>query len=176
MPISPRKGWLARFASAVRLTLVAVLLTGPGASSAALFRDAADTAAPVVALLSGSLAARMITAAGLGALSVLATQGTALANAPYDDEFNSSTLDPKWSWVRESPANWSLSAVPGSMQMNTQGDIYGTSNTAPVLLQTAPTGDYQVTTHVTANPSFSAKYEQAGLVLYGDDGNYVRLT
>ena len=40
----------------------------------------------------------------------------------YSDEFNSTTLDPKWSWINESSNYWSLTDNPGHLRINT---LYG---------------------------------------------------
>jgi mannan endo-1,4-beta-mannosidase len=42
---------------------------------------------------------------------------SACTGNPEDDEFNSSALDSKWSWTRENPANWSLTASSGNMRI-----------------------------------------------------------
>src|SRR5690349_7906298 len=38
----------------------------------------------------------------------------------FRDDFNN-TLDTEWSWVREDPLNWSLTALPGALQINVAG-------------------------------------------------------
>src|SRR5688500_635089 len=35
----------------------------------------------------------------------------------FRDDFDQ-TIDSGWNWVREDPKNWSLTAVPGSLQIN----------------------------------------------------------
>ena len=91
-----------------------------------------------------------------------------------NDEFASSTLGSQWSWVREIAGDWSLTADPGFLQITTTNtDLYDTTNSAPVLLQAAPSGDLAITTRVTLSPT--QNYQQAGLILYADDDNYVRL-
>ena len=56
------------------------------------------------------------------------------------------------------------------------GDIYGTGNTGPTnfVLQTAPTGDWTLETKVDGS-LFNEQYQQGGLIVYGDDDNYVKL-
>lgn len=100
---------------------------------------------------------------------------TPVSGGPYDDEFNVSTLDPKWSWVRPDAANWSLTAAPGFMRITCQtGEINGTNTTAKnILLETAPTGDWTVITKVTGKPN--ANWAQAGILIYQDDNNWVKV-
>ena len=53
-------------------------------------------------------------------------------------------------------------------------DIYSSTNNAPnIVLQPMPSGPWEITTKVTG-PFYTA-YQQAGLVVYGDDDNYAKL-
>jgi regulation of enolase protein 1 (concanavalin A-like superfamily) len=55
------------------------------------------------------------------------------------------------------------------------GDIYGTNNTGPTnfILQNAPPGDWTVETKVDGS-AFTEQYQQAGLIVYADDDNYLK--
>ncbi len=56
----------------------------------------------------------------------------------------------------------------------TQTDLYQTTNTTPnVVLQDLPAGAFEVTTKVTL-PAVRG-YQQGGLIIYGDDNNYLKL-
>jgi regulation of enolase protein 1 (concanavalin A-like superfamily) len=92
------------------------------------------------------------------------------------DYFDSTTLARQWSWVRGDPTHWSLTDRPGYLRITIQhGDLYGRWNdNENMLLRTAPTGDFEVVTCVTINPTLN--YQQAGLVVYQDDDNHFRLT
>jgi regulation of enolase protein 1 (concanavalin A-like superfamily) len=96
----------------------------------------------------------------------------------FVDDFSGQALNPRWHWAREDPTHWSLSAAPGFLRITTQQkDISGTENTAPLLLQSlAPyaSQDFNLQTRVTITPT--ANSQQAGLIVYGDDDNYVKLT
>jgi regulation of enolase protein 1 (concanavalin A-like superfamily) len=96
---------------------------------------------------------------------------------PGSDNFSSSVLGPQWNWVREDSAKWSLASAPGSMRITAQsGDLFTTTNTAKnILLQDAPTGDFTITTKLTFPAKPSSNNQQAGLVIYQDDDNYVKL-
>ena len=54
------------------------------------------------------------------------------------------------------------------------GDLYTTSNTAKnVVLRTAPTGAWTMTAKI--NHKGLVQYQQGGIIVYGDDDNYVKL-
>lgn len=98
------------------------------------------------------------------------------APSGHTDEFDSSTLDPAWSWVRQDGSNWSLTESPGNMRIKCQtGDLFQTDNTAKnLLLRSAPAGDWTVTGKLTFNPG--SNYQQAGIMAYKDDDNYIKFT
>ncbi|GAA1645514.1 hypothetical protein GCM10009744_40340 [Kribbella alba] len=94
-----------------------------------------------------------------------------------DDEFTGTALDAcRWSAiVRPDPTAYRVTG--GAAEIDTsKGDIYqGTaSNPKNLLLQPAPDGDWTVETKVDAS-SFNEAYQQAGLMVYSDDANYVKL-
>ncbi|WP_434741725.1 ThuA domain-containing protein [Micromonospora sp. SH-82] len=90
------------------------------------------------------------------------------------DAFDGNSLDrDRWKTiVRE---NQSYAVSGGSLRLPTGvGDLYGDRNDATnLVLQPAPTGAWQVTTKVTVPTT--ADYQQAGLIVYGDDDNYAKL-
>lgn len=93
------------------------------------------------------------------------------------DEFDN-MLGPQWSWVREpDPGTYSVSG--GTFNFNTQpADLFVDSNNASVLIEAAPKGNYVVETRLRLNlPAEGCcfNYVQAGLVIYADDDNYVKL-
>lgn len=90
------------------------------------------------------------------------------------DEFDDGTLDPAWSWVRE-PAG---EETGGSYVWPTQdGELYGGSNNASVLLRDAPEGDYTVETKLKIDLGTDTVrwWTQAGLVVYSNDDLYSKL-
>ncbi|MCM4080993.1 ThuA domain-containing protein [Paractinoplanes hotanensis] len=92
------------------------------------------------------------------------------------DEFTAATLD-KCRWdaiVREDAAAYRV--TDGSLRIDvSNGDIYTASNTGPTnfMLQNAPTGDWTVQTKVDGS-LLDEQYQQAGLIVYGDDDNYIK--
>lgn len=94
------------------------------------------------------------------------------------DEFDGATLSAQWSWVRPpDPSTYGLTGA--AFRFDTQAaDLYQDNNSASVLTEPAPSGDYVVEARVKLNlPAEGCcfNYVQAGLLIYGDDDNYVRL-
>ncbi|HEX6035503.1 MAG TPA: family 43 glycosylhydrolase, partial [Anaerolineales bacterium] len=97
--------------------------------------------------------------------------------ASFSDEFNG-TLGPQWSWVRQPDAS-TYSVSSETFDFDTQAaDLFVDSNNASVLLESAPNGNYVVETRVhldLAPEGCCFNFVQAGLVIYSDDNNYVKL-
>ncbi len=101
--------------------------------------------------------------------------------ADLSDQFGGKKLDEdQWTWVREpDPATWEIAR--GKLTWQTQsGDLQPDTNPdlASVLTEPAPEGDYAVVAKVMVNvpPDICCQnYVQGGIVIYGDDGNYVKL-
>jgi arabinan endo-1,5-alpha-L-arabinosidase len=95
----------------------------------------------------------------------------------YSDEFNTGELD-GWTWVREPAGGYSLGN--GAFTFQTQGaDLFEDSDNASVLTAPLPGGNYVVETRVRLNlPAEGCcfNYVQAGLLIYGDDDSYIKLT
>lgn len=104
---------------------------------------------------------------------VLGDQFTALS-----DEFNGATLSPQWTWVRPpSPGSYGLTG--STFRFDTQAaDLFEGSNNASVLTEPAPDGPYIVETKLNLNvppEGCCFNYVQGGMVIYGDDDNFVKL-
>ena len=93
----------------------------------------------------------------------------------YDDEFDGSTLNPNWYWLKEDPSRWSLDKVPGKLQIiATGGDFaFACSNYQNILLQPAPSGDFEIETKVIIRPT--QNYQLGGLIVFNDPDNWVKL-
>jgi hypothetical protein len=96
----------------------------------------------------------------------------------FDDAFAGPTLDARWHWYNEDSTHWSLTVAPGSLRIVTQPkDISGSTNTAPLLLQSLQSyigQDFDLQTRVAIAPA--ADDQQAGLIVYGGYDDYVSLT
>jgi arabinan endo-1,5-alpha-L-arabinosidase len=96
----------------------------------------------------------------------------------YSDEFNQDVIGSQWTWVRE-PAEGTARVEEGHLVFPTQAaDLFVDSNNASVLLQDAPDGPYLVEARVKIDFPLEGccfNYVQAGLVIYGDDDNFIKL-
>ena len=96
------------------------------------------------------------------------------------DEFSGTRLSSDWSWGN--PENTGeVTVSDGQLRWQVEHtDLYVDSNTASVLVRNAPKGDYFVETKVRLDglPAEGCcfNYAQAGLVIYEDDDNFVKLT
>ena len=92
--------------------------------------------------------------------------------ADYKADFSKS-LDKGWSFVREDKADWRLK--DGKLQLLAQpSNIWGKRNnkTENFLLRALPGPAATVEVTVDFNPK--KEYEQAGLMIYLDDDNYIK--
>ena len=98
--------------------------------------------------------------------------------AASSDEFNGDSLNAQWSWVRQ-PVAGTYGLGDGAFRFDTQAaDLFVDSNNASVLTEPAPQGDYIVETKVELNlppEGCCFNYVQAGLVIYDDDDNFIKL-
>jgi arabinan endo-1,5-alpha-L-arabinosidase len=95
------------------------------------------------------------------------------------DGFSGRALDRDWSWAQGRAGEATVTG--GRLRWEVEHtDLYVDSDTASVLVREAPRGDYVVETRVrlTGLPEEGCcfNYAQAGLVIYGDDDNFVKLT
>jgi arabinan endo-1,5-alpha-L-arabinosidase len=97
--------------------------------------------------------------------------------AALSDEFEGTTLGAQWSWVREPSMPAALDN--GAFQWDVEAtDLFQGNNTAALLVQDAPDGDFVVETRVQLNAPPEGccyNYQQAGLIVYQNDDSYVRL-
>ncbi|GMA33219.1 DUF1349 domain-containing protein [Litorihabitans aurantiacus] len=100
---------------------------------------------------------------------------TAVVPGPNDD-FDGDALDAcRWSIVREDTDLYRVS--DGWLEIDTTPtDIYGTDNgeVPNIVVQAQPSDEWTVETIVDVT-ELDQQYQQGGLILYGDDDNYVKL-
>ena len=89
----------------------------------------------------------------------------------YRDDFNE-TLAALWTWVREDPRNWSLTNIPGSLQINVSRGYVPAHTNTNILLRPAPAGNFQIETQITFRPT--ANFQFAGLIIYQSDSNFIQ--
>jgi arabinan endo-1,5-alpha-L-arabinosidase len=96
----------------------------------------------------------------------------------WRDTFDGASLGADWTWVRP-PAASTYSVAGGAFSMDTQAaDLFESSNNASVLTHAASAGDWMVETKVRLSVPAEGccfNYVQAGLVVYGDDDNFLKL-
>jgi arabinan endo-1,5-alpha-L-arabinosidase len=94
----------------------------------------------------------------------------------FGDEFRGTATGAGWTWIRRDER----AAVSGGvLRWPTQAaDLVGGDNTAGVLVRDAPRGDYIVETKVSIGLGVDTvrNYQQAGLVVYGGDDDFGRLS
>jgi arabinan endo-1,5-alpha-L-arabinosidase len=94
------------------------------------------------------------------------------------DDFDGEALSSQWGWVRP-PDPGAYEVGGGTFRFETQpAELHVDANNASVLTEPAPHGNYVVETRVHLDlPSEGCcyNYVQAGLVIYGDDDNYLKL-
>jgi len=93
-----------------------------------------------------------------------------------NDEFNTSELGKQWSWIRENSSTWSLTKKPGSLDLvSGKGDLIETNNDAQnIMLQSANT-DWTMETKIVCSRRPANFTENAGILAYQDDDNFVKL-
>jgi arabinan endo-1,5-alpha-L-arabinosidase len=93
------------------------------------------------------------------------------------ERFEGAALNPRWQWIRASSAgSWAV-GQPGLRMATRQGDLHVDTNTAAVLATALPEGDLRIETRIRLDAPLEccAQPVQAGLVLMGDDDNYLKL-
>lgn len=90
----------------------------------------------------------------------------------FRDEFNTS-LGPGWTWIHEVPEQWSLTTVPGSLQIDIGRGYVDSQNMSNVLLRPVPAGDFQVETRLAFQPRDNFQF--AGLIIYENESNFLQV-
>jgi hypothetical protein len=94
-------------------------------------------------------------------------------NLVFEDRFNEGTLIENWSWVREMSTNWRI--AEGELQICTRpGSLMEDSNNAENLL-IRPLSKTINGFSTSVSCELAVPYEQAGLLWYYDDDNYIKL-
>jgi arabinan endo-1,5-alpha-L-arabinosidase len=96
--------------------------------------------------------------------------------ANLSDEFNGTSIGSQWSWIRTPNGTEAAGSLTSRVQ---QADLFEDSNNASVLVERAPKGNYAVEAKVRLNvppgPDCCFNYSQVGLLIYGDDNNFIKL-
>jgi beta-xylosidase len=89
----------------------------------------------------------------------------------YRDDFDTVLAAP-WAWVRENPDNWSLTNVPGALEISVSGGYVSAHTNTNMLLRPAPKGNFQIETQVTFRPENNFQF--AGLIIYESDADFIQ--
>ena len=94
--------------------------------------------------------------------------------ADYNDEFNGTSLDPKWSWYNP-PQTYDVgNTTPGQIHMvSNNGCNFGSGGSNGTILYQNMTGSCVLDTKVTANPT--GGWEKTGIMFFNDPGNWSAL-
>ncbi len=97
----------------------------------------------------------------------------------FAEEFDTTSAPEGWEWVRQ-PGAGTYGFEGGTFRFDTQAaDLFVDTNNASVFTRPLPEdGDYLLETRVKLNVPPNGccyNYTQAGLVVYGDDDNYLKL-
>lgn len=91
------------------------------------------------------------------------------------DEFDKTTVGRQWHWLREEPTAYSLSKKSGSLTITSQpGDISERTNNGKNILLQSANNDWTIETKLTAS-RIPSQPENAGILAYQDDDNFVKL-
>jgi serine/threonine protein kinase len=107
---------------------------------------------------------------------------TSLATAPspieavlgntFTDEFENQLAE-GWTWLAEDPSKWSLSAVPGWLEIMVADASFDGPRVPPnILLRDPPAGDFEITTALQFDPT--SNFQFAGIVVFQDDDNVLQ--
>jgi alpha-glucuronidase len=117
---------------------------------------------------------------GVASISVTGPDGVTttyevlFAHPAKSDEFSGTDVGPQWSWVRQDPPNEHVSS--GALTIApTQGDLAGATNTARNVLLQPALGDWTIESKLTLSTPPHALTQQAGIIAYEDDDNYLKL-
>ena len=117
---------------------------------------------------------RIVTKGAICALVILLVLEVAGANT-YNDEFTSTSLDPKWTFVDPlADCSYNLSNNPGYLRIFVPGDnhnLYPGNYNAPRVIQSI-NGDFVIETRVLFDPIFNA--QGAGILIWKDSNNFLR--
>ncbi|HEY1500705.1 MAG TPA: family 43 glycosylhydrolase [Acidobacteriaceae bacterium] len=108
------------------------------------------------------------------ALAIDAAPQTAVS--AFSDDFTDTKLAAQWSSIHSAPG---ITLTGNGLEMPTAAfDTTNAMASVPLLAENAPPGDFMVETELDLNLPLSgagADYAQAGLLLYADDADYLRL-
>jgi hypothetical protein len=110
----------------------------------------------------------VVTPTGTNQASLFSDLGTEI----FRDDFKRA-LDTDWVWLREDKSNWSLSALPGYLQINAGSGSVNKETIKNLLLRPIPEGVIQIETKLTFRPTKNTQF--AGIIMYESPSNFVQV-
>jgi inosine-uridine nucleoside N-ribohydrolase len=93
-------------------------------------------------------------------------------NLIFRDDFNGN-LQPGWTWQNEIPSRWFITSDGWLEISGEDASLLSEGTQSNLLCRQAPAGDFEITVHLSANPTVN--FQQATLFLYRDGDHYVAL-
>jgi beta-glucosidase len=105
---------------------------------------------------------------------IATTYNVYFAHQARSDDFNGTTVGPQWTWIRQDPSTEHVGS--GSLVITPEpGELAGTTNTARNILVQPALGDWTIESKLTFSTPPHADTQQAGIIAYQDDDNYLKL-
>jgi len=105
---------------------------------------------------------------------IASTYNVYFARRARSDDFNGGAVGPQWTWIRQDPSTEQVSG--GSLRITPeQGELGGTTNTARNILVQPALGDWMIESKLTFSSPPHADTQQAGIIAYQNDDNYLKL-
>lgn len=101
------------------------------------------------------------------------------ATAPTIYDFTTmseETFAEDWRVLNEDSADYELVSGTGLVAQTTNGDIYQTQTDGTNFFLTTVEGDFTMETEMIIPTAFTSNYQQGGLIVYGDNDNYLKLS
>jgi len=106
-------------------------------------------------------------------MAFLSCSGTLSGESlPWKESFAAAPAAP-WAWIRENPATHRLAPNGLEIRLEPGGLMGGGKDAKNILVRPLPEPAAAVSVQLSFAPV--EQYEQAGLILYGDDDNYIKL-
>jgi beta-xylosidase len=90
----------------------------------------------------------------------------------FRDDF-SINLQAGWAWHNENPARWTITPEGWLQILGEDASLLANEFQNNLLCRNAPTGEFEITVHLIADPSVN--FQQATLYLYQDSENYIAI-
>ena len=160
--------WLSAGLGAIGLAVIlaAVMMSRSNSAATAIVTSTTSPTATSTTIPTGTLELEI---SPTDPWPTFTPQNPAVAGNNFTDNFENQ-LGEGWTWMAEDPARWSLTEVPGWLQIiASDASFDGPSFPTNVLLRNPPEGDFEITTLLRFSPT--SNFQFAGLLVFQDKGN-----